>query len=257
MFDLVFWFLILALVVCSTARDVYNRWQWLWSQEPYCCRQVRDFYVSSPEGHAKVEEFYSLLKELKEERINQDEAPKPFDLHARVTFSPYHVQTLLKSLYHQDDMWVALQSDDCDRQDVREWAYLLTTTFRQQYSKLLHSWQLCDKKERQAREATRMFHELIKYSKVIHHYDLLSTDAEFTQFIATLFEDMLHWSSTEGLLPAFLVFAHLMPDMVCDECYPVLNNDTDMYQQVVTYESVETYSRFKSLLEKYDEYIIL
>ena len=234
----------------STLTDVYNRIQWFRADTSSHLKQTRHFYTASPEGEAKVDAFYALLEDLKSQ---SDQSDTKFQLHQHVSFSQFQVKELLKQLYSLDDMWDALTQDG-DRQDVREWAHLLTTTFQAHYCKLTHSWQLCGEPQQKVRQVTQMFHELLKYSNVLTHYKELQLDGKF---MASLFEDLLHWSAQEGLLPAFLVFAHLFPEMVCDECYPVLNNDTDVYQQLVTYESVATYQRFKPLLQKYEEYIIL
>lgn len=234
----------------STLTDIYNRIQWFRADTSGHLKQTRDFVTASPEGEAKVDTFYALLDDLKSQPNEND---TKFNLHQHVSCSQFQVKDLLKQLYSLDDMWDALTEDD-DRQDVREWAHLLTTTFQQHYDKLTHSWQLCGDPQQKVRQVTQMFHELLKYSDVLTHSKELKVDGKF---MASLFEDILHWSAQEGLLPAFLVFAHLVPHMVCDECYPVLNNDTDVYQQLVTYESVATYQRFKPLLQKYEEYIIL
>ena len=245
--------LFLGVLMCfllwSTCRDVYNRIVWIHTDNTYHTTQTRDFVTASREGEAHVEAFYAMLDDLK----NQPSHDSSFRLHDKVSFSQFQLKELLKQLYSLDDMWEALEYD-CDRQDVREWAHLLTTTFQEHYRKLTHSWQLCDEPHQKVRQVTQMFHELLKYSDVLKHHEDLKVDGKF---MATLFEDILYWSAKQGLLPAFLVFAHLMPQMVCDECYPVLNNDTDVYQQLVTYESVATYQRFKPLLQKYEEFIIL
>lgn len=234
----------------STFTDIYNRIQWFRADTSSHVKQARNFFTASREGEAKVETFYASLEDLKSQSNKSD---TKFHLHQHVSFSQFQVKDLLKQLYSLDDMWDALTVDG-DREDVRDWAHLLSTTFQAHYCKLTHSWQLCGDPQQKVRQVTQMFHELLKYSDVLRHYKELQVDGKF---MASLFECILHWSAQEGLLPAFLVFAHLFPDMVCDECYPVLNNDTDVYQQLVTYESVATYQRFIPLLQKYEEYVIL
>ena len=68
-------------------------------------------------------------------------------------------------------------------------------------------------------------------------------------FIAKMIEFM-----AEGIVESFLVFAHYYPDLVCNDIYPILNHETDIYKST-NFALLESSSVYGSLYTKYKQFI--
>lgn len=250
--DHTFFYALCLLVICNTAHNLYcivTSPQWTRSFNPLDIipYHFKNFYVVSREGEQAVKSFYIVQDASRNEaKAGDTQIVQHLDL------TPYEVKKMLKKLFSVQQMWQKLDEVGAGDAAVQQWASLLLDTF---YLFTHRGLARCRaiKDAWTAREATRFMNQLVKYSKLLTHPGLSACP----YFRATLLETLLRLSAQDGFMPAYLVFAHLQPHMVNDNCYPVLNNETNVYQQHVSYESVWAHSHLKPLLEQYDEFIIL
>lgn len=240
-------FALRVLYVCLNSNHVHDF-------EP---RRVKDFMVTSATGKERVELFYAWLDA---HGTNQSSSVAPpvqnvVQVQNRLISAGYN--RMLKALYHQEHMWMQLESVNSSSVLVQQWRELVHALFITQVGSELSTPVVPDNVKQYCAHLTHLFHNLIQYSNVYKHprFPLAQHDAAFLRTVLRL---ALSSSANVGFLPGFLLFAHLCPNFVRDDCYPYLNNETHVYQHVVDIWDVEEFSPlYANLILQYESFVNL
>lgn len=225
-------------------------------KQPKVCnnipKRVGDFWVTSAAGEKHVRLFYAWLQQ--EHEMHGASVASSSELSNTTAVNP----GILKSLYPQHDMWMLLERDGGETNlAVHHWLSLVHTLF---ISQITQELALAGTEVDVKHLCTRMVHlfqTLISYSNVYMHAKFPIARHNPT-FLRTVLRIALTCSAELGFLPGFLLFAHLCPELVTDNCYPVLNNDTHIYQELVDLWDVEQLSQlYANLIYKYDTFVNL
>jgi hypothetical protein len=225
------------------------------AKRAYVQTRIRDFWVTSEEGEQRVRDFYAWLDTLPEPNEAVHRRCREYNLHTRVKFSSYQVRKLLSELYHQDSMWHNLDvPGDPSYEHAQLWLKLVEDTYVKHVSRFFKQFDTAQTTSVKVPLMTRFMRDLILFSNLLTHAESRFTDSVLTR---TVYKKVLELSATTGFLPAFLVMGHLKPDLVCDDCYPVLNNDTQVYQELVVLDDLVDDATFGPLVNTFEDFIIL
>lgn len=235
------------VALCFSLRIVYAVMT-VWNDKHVEPRRVRDFMVTSAAGERQVNLLYAWLDRAKQDGCSNKLIPA-------VQFSPsrdvVENADMLNMLYNQEHMWAQLDKGH-NSLIVQKWMSLLHALFITQVAQTQFPddiYQLCY-------SLIQLFNNLIQYSNVYMHAQFpLPQQTYFLQMVVRL---ALATSANVGFLPGFLLFAHLCPEFVTDDCYPYLNNETHVYQHVVDVWDVEQFSsHYANLIYKYESFVNL
>jgi hypothetical protein len=240
---------------------LYNLWRFVAFGEPHCKEVeypevVHGFHVTSEAGKSRVLEFFEWLhaEEDKEQVVSESSKDGGrLNLHDMVQLTPSQVENLLKYLYNQPRMWERLASEK-QSNVVEEWVNTLNNAAVAFFAIQTEAMYTETSKDGQTRVAIAYFHNLIRFSKVY-------TNPQFgmgkSKFLANILRACVDLCVQDGMLPALLLLAHLRPDLVTDDVYPVLNNETAYYKDLIAPTDLEVYPVYKELLTKYNDFVIL
>ena len=254
--DVLFLTSILSYILCGS---LYNLWVFLQklADTPQYPLTIHAFQVTTSEGKARVDAFYEWLEVEEEKGENTEDdgkealAPKRETEHDMIDLTQSQLLNLLNYLYNQPRMWERLESGKQLSVPVQEWINRLNnaavTYFAQQTEHFCTATEL-------PFISIQFFHDLIQYSKV---YTNPAFAMGRSKFLATVLRACTVMCDHDGMLPALLLLAHLRPDLVSDDAYPVLNTNTPYYKEWIEPNDLTSYPAFKKLLDEYDSFVIL
>lgn len=245
-------YLIMLCLILRFAHGVKTVWRVDNTVCEFQPRRLRDFMVTSASGEQQVKRFYAWL----------DRTDCNASLHASAdstaatdAVTDAGNARMLEALYCQEHMWAQLAAG-ADGAVVYQWMYLVHMLFVTHIAAQV-STPMSDKIDVLCKQFMKLFLDLMRYSNVYMHaqFPLIQQRTNFLQHVLRL---ALTSSACHGFLPGFLLFAHLCPELVTDECYPFLNNETHVYQHVVDLWEVEQFSPlYADLIYKFESYVNL
>lgn len=215
---------------------------------------IHGFHVTSDEGKETVLDFFAWLEE-EEERDSDDMRSEEarLNIHDMVNLSSAQLRNMLHYLYHQTRMWERLV-DGPITPVVQDWIHMLNNAALTHFASITESIYGAESITLQRDVAITYFHDLILYSKVYTHP---AFPIAHTKFQATVLRACVELCVCDGLLPALLLLGHLQPRLLTDDAYPVLNNESAFYKELIDPTDLDEYPAYKELLHKFHDYVVL
>lgn len=181
-------------------------------------RLVREFVVFNEKGLEKVQAFYKWLDAA-------DSTPKKTGLvsmtHNGNPINTIELEAYINTLYYQKHNWQELEEGG----DVDEWVSKIRTNviklFRKKLAWIKQIPGKCAKRHYFVHEICRV---LLQFNKCFS-----SSVFSFESFLKTCIKKGLEFSFYNGIPEGTYLIAQFYPDMICDDCCPWINTETDNY----------------------------
>ena len=240
--------------------DQYNR------IDNTCKIEYDGFCIANQSHQNKVISFLKNVNEMR--HITAIECPiraffnerkNSIKIHLKSTLTINELNNMLAISYNIPEMWEGLHNvrnvDDPAIYKYLYWVTEMKEIFTRLFSKCLESFYAYNCIEKRTILTFKLSRLLIRYDKLLTN-KYIPGGLGHGRLLYTIIYKLLEWININGLRHAFLVFAHYMPDMVSDDCYPALNTRRDIhnYADIEEIQFDETDPDFGVLLTKYKKY---
>jgi hypothetical protein len=178
----------------------------------------REFVVFNEKGLKKVQAFYKWLDAA------DPTTKKPAlvsMMHNGSKINTIELEAYINTLYYQKHNWKKLEEGE----DVDEWVSQIRTNviklFRKKLALVKQIPGKCAKRHYFVHEICRVLLQFNKcFSKSVF---------SFESFLKTFIKKGLEFSFYNGVPEGMYLIAQFFPDMICDDCCPWINTETDNY----------------------------
>ena len=202
------------------------------------------FVVTGEEALARVKEFYKFL-DANKTLNNNNKTPKSV-LNTNVE----DLEKEVRVLYRKKAMWRMIETGESEFKTSfdtwqKELNYKLIQLLRYHIDTVEQKRGKYAKREHTVYEVYRV---LVRFHKCFHTegYTFASTQGAHHRFLSTVYRKALDLMKTDGVPEPMYFLALVRPDLVADDCYPLVNIKDTLFEKT-DYERLLTVRPYRKL----------